>query len=100
MLDGPTPVDSVGQGAAGKKIKLWLNNSNLLKLRTDYNLKLATRFSLVQDCFISYCCCRFLLVPIIILVGLKKTMDGDIVGNRIRRNNRLAKKYLSQAKTI
>jgi hypothetical protein len=25
-------------------------------------------------------------------------MDGDVVGNRIRRNNRLAKKYLSQAK--
>jgi hypothetical protein len=27
-------------------------------------------------------------------------MDGDVVGNRIRRNNRLAKKYLSQAKQI
>jgi hypothetical protein len=26
-------------------------------------------------------------------------MDGDVVGNRIRRNNRLAKKYLSQAKS-
>jgi hypothetical protein len=42
MLEGPTPVDSVGQGAAGKKIKLWLNNSNLLKFKNGYNLKKAT----------------------------------------------------------
>jgi hypothetical protein len=40
-------------------------------------------------------------VPLIILIRNKKeAMDGDVVGNRIRRNNRLAKKYLSQAKTI
>jgi hypothetical protein len=37
-------------------------------------------------------------VPIIILVGLKKNDGWNIVGNRIRRNNRLAKKYLSQAR--
>ena len=41
----------------------------------------------------------FLLVPLIILIRNKKeAMDGDVVGNRIRRNNKLAKKYLSQAK--
>lgn len=41
----------------------------------------------------------FLLVPIIVLAKNKKeALDGDIVGNKIRRNNKLAKKYLSQAK--
>jgi hypothetical protein len=40
------------------------------------------------------------MVPIIVVLKIRKeAMDGDVVGNRIRRNNRLAKKYLSQAKS-
>jgi Mn2+/Fe2+ NRAMP family transporter len=42
----------------------------------------------------------FLLLPVIVLLKKRKeASDGDVVGNRIRRNNKLAKKYLSQAKT-
>ena len=41
----------------------------------------------------------FLILPIIILAKKKKeALDSDITGNRIRMNNKLAKKYLSQAK--
>lgn len=41
----------------------------------------------------------FIIIPIIILAKKKKeAIDGDITGNRIRMNNKLAKKYLSQAK--
>lgn len=41
----------------------------------------------------------FVIIPIIILAKKKKeAIDGDITGNRIRMNNKLAKKYLSQAK--
>ncbi|MGO4820151.1 MULTISPECIES: BatD family protein [unclassified Flavobacterium] len=41
----------------------------------------------------------FLIVPIVVLLKKKKeALDGDVVGNRVRRNNKLAKKYLSQAK--
>jgi len=41
----------------------------------------------------------FILIPIIVLVRKRKeAMDSDIVGNRSKRSNRLAKKYLSQAK--
>jgi hypothetical protein len=41
----------------------------------------------------------FLLIPIIIVAKKKKeALDGDISGNRIKLNNKLAKKYLSQAK--
>jgi hypothetical protein len=40
------------------------------------------------------------MVPIIVVLKNKKRSYGwDVVGNRIRRNNRLAKKYLSQAKS-
>jgi hypothetical protein len=41
----------------------------------------------------------FLLLPLIVLFKKKKeAIDGDVAGNRIRRNNKLAKKYLSEAK--
>lgn len=39
------------------------------------------------------------LIPIIMLFRKKKqAMDRDVVGNKIRNSNRLAKKYLSEAK--
>jgi hypothetical protein len=41
----------------------------------------------------------FLILPLIVLFKKKKeAIDGDVLGNRIRRNNKLAKKYLSEAK--
>ena len=41
----------------------------------------------------------FILLPIIIVAKKKKeAIDGDVTGNRIKRNNKLAKKYLSEAK--
>lgn len=41
----------------------------------------------------------FLLIPVVILLKRKKeAIDRDVTGNKIRKNNRLAKKYLSEAK--
>ena len=41
----------------------------------------------------------FLMVPLIVIFKRKKeALDGDVTGNRIRMNNKLAKKYLSEAK--
>ena len=41
----------------------------------------------------------FLIMPLIVLFKKKKdAIDGDIAGNRIKMNNKLAKKYLSEAK--
>jgi hypothetical protein len=41
----------------------------------------------------------FLIIPIIVLAKKKKeAIDRDVTGNRIRMNNKLAKKYLSEAK--
>lgn len=40
-----------------------------------------------------------LIIPIIMLFRKKKrAMDSDVVGNRIRQSNKLAKKYLSEAR--
>ena len=41
----------------------------------------------------------FLLLPVIVLFKKKKeAIDSDVFGNRIKMNNKLAKKYLSEAK--
>jgi hypothetical protein len=41
----------------------------------------------------------FLILPLIVLFKKKKdAIDGDVTGNRIKMNNKLAKKYLSEAK--
>ena len=41
----------------------------------------------------------FLMLPLIVLFKKKKdAIDSDVFGNRIKMNNRLAKKYLSEAK--
>jgi hypothetical protein len=41
----------------------------------------------------------FVLIPIIIFIRRKKEeKDADVFGNRIKQNNRLAKKYLAAAK--
>lgn len=41
----------------------------------------------------------FLLIPFIILFKKKKeAIDGDVMGNKLKMNNKLAKKYLSEAK--
>ena len=40
----------------------------------------------------------FLCIPFIVLFKRKKqAIDGDVVGNRTKMNNKLAKKYLSEA---
>ncbi|MES2747455.1 MAG: BatD family protein, partial [Bacteroidota bacterium] len=41
----------------------------------------------------------FLAIPLLVLVRRKKeAIDGDVVGNKIKKSNALAKKYLSEAK--
>jgi hypothetical protein len=41
----------------------------------------------------------FIALPILVLLRKRKeALVGDVTGNRIRMNNRLAKKYLSEAK--
>jgi hypothetical protein len=98
MLDGPTPIDSVSAGSAGKNKIAASQQFKSIKLKTEL-VPMARQDFLGSKLFYILLLLPFLLVPLIILIRNKKeAMDGDIVGNRIRRNNRLAKKYLSQAK--
>ncbi len=97
VLDGPTPADSTAAGgnknkiAAAEEFKDIKSQTNLVTIdKEDF---------FGSNLFIGLLLVPFLLVPIIILFKKKKeAMDGDISGNRIRMNNKLAKKYLSEAK--
>ena len=49
--------------------------------------------------FYSLLLAPLLLIPIVMIAKNKKeAKDADVVGNRVRNNNRLVKKYLSEAK--
>lgn len=69
-------------------------------------IKLNTTFEpLVKEDFFGtsryylYLLLPFAFIPVIVLARKKKqAIDADEFGNRIRRNNKLAKKYLSEAK--
>ncbi len=99
VLDGPTASQAVDSTNGGNKNKIEkLEQFKFIKLKTELvPLK-------QQDFFGSLGYYLLLLLPFIalpILVLLRKrkeALDGDVTGNRIRMNNRLAKKYLSEAK--
>ncbi|MEO8253892.1 MAG: BatD family protein [Flavobacterium sp.] len=99
MLTGPTPTTKTASNSGSNKNDSTANEEfKYIKLKTDLTPIAATDF-FGSKLFYCLLLIPFGLVPIIILAKNKKeAFDGDVVGNRIRRNNRLAKKYLSQAK--
>ncbi len=49
--------------------------------------------------FYSLLLLAFIAIPVVIFVRKKKAaMDADVVGNKVKRNNKLARKYLGEAK--
>jgi len=100
VLDGPLPTDAtVASGAdANKNATDKVEEFKFIKLKSNLltiNKKDFFGSTLFYGLFFS----PFLMLPLIVLFKKKKeAMDGDITGNRIRMNNTLAKKYLSEAK--
>ncbi|MBG6186664.1 BatD family protein [Flavobacterium sp. CAN_S2] len=97
VLDGPTPADSTATGGNKNKIAAVEEFKNIKSKTNLFTIDKEDFFG--SKLFIGLLLLPFLLVPIIVLFKKKKeAMDGDISGNRIRMNNKLAKKYLSEAK--
>ncbi len=98
VLDGPTANQSVATNSGAKNRIEKLEQFKFIKLKT------ALLSSEQRDFFGSFwyyglLILPFLMVPIVVLLRKRKeALDGDVTGNRIRMNNRLAKKYLSEAK--
>ena len=100
VLDGPSANDpattttpevtknAISSTEQFKYIKL---NGNLMSIKKDDFLG--------SNLFYGLLFLPFLILPLIVFFKKKKeAIDSDIFGNRIKMNNRLAKKYLSEAK--
>lgn len=99
ILDGPTAADAtIANVENGKNKIVGTEQFKFIKLKT--KLVSATKDDFFgSQLFYGLLLFPFLLLPIIVLLKKKKeAIDGDVIGNKTRRNNRLAKKYLSEAK--
>ena len=97
VLEGPTPIDSTANDGNKNKITN-VEHFKTIKLRTELTSIDKNDF-FGSNLFLGLLFAPFLLLPLIVLYKNKKeARAGDISGNRIRMNNRLAKKYLSEAK--
>ena len=100
VLDGPTAADStVVASASGAKNKISKTEQfKYIKLKSNLVAMHKEDF-FGSNLFYGLLFSPFLMLPLIVLFRKKKeASERDVTGNRIRMNNRLAKKYLSEAK--
>jgi hypothetical protein len=100
VLEGPadTRIVTNSNSDKGKKEISIQEQFKFIKLKTSLQSVNGIDF-FGSKLFYSLLFLPFLILPLIIVLKKKKeAIDGDVAGNRIRRNNKLAKKYLSQAK--
>jgi hypothetical protein len=99
VLDGPNAaVANVSNSENGKNKIIGTEQFKFIKLKTNL-VTVTTDDFFGSQLFYGLLFLPFLMLPLIVLLKKKKeAIDGDVVGNRIRRNNKLAKKYLSEAK--
>lgn len=99
VLDGPTATQAVASNTGANKIKIEKSEQfKFIKLKTELApLKRQDFFGSLW--YYILLVLPFIALPILVLLRKRKeALDGDVTGNRIRMNNQLAKKYLSEAK--
>jgi len=101
VTDGPSNgnVDSNGPVAGNKQsVEALVDQFSFIKLNTNLSA-IGTDYFFGSTCFYLWWLLPLLLIPIAILFRKKRDdLAGDVQGNKIRRANRLARKYLSSAK--
>jgi hypothetical protein len=99
VLDGPASnANAVANNGVSKKSISATDAFQYIKSKTTLVSTKNNDF-LGSKMFYSLVGLPFLCIPLIVLVRRRKqVIDGDVVGNRLKMNNRLAKKYLSEAK--
>ena len=101
VMDGPTASsDAVAENNVGtNKMKVTAGEQfRYIKLKTSLE-KMHQKDFLGSTLFYVLLFLPLGIIPIIVLLKKKKeAIDGDVVGNKIRLSNKLAKKYLSEAK--
>jgi len=101
VLDGPSAGDKQDIVKENAVVKNQISNSDQFKY-----IHLKTKLSPTNKkdffgstLFYSLLALPFFFIPLLILFKKKKeAIDGDVVGNKLKLNNKLAKKFLSEAK--
>lgn len=97
VLDGPMQAEA----AASNTSKNVISKSEQFKYIKPKTVLVSTAKDdfYGSDLYYSLLLLPFVILPIIVIAKKKKeAIDSDVTGNRIKMNNKLAKKYLSEAK--
>ena len=98
VLDGPMQAEANASANAAKNVISKTEQFKYIKPKTTL-VAIARNDFYGSDLYYTLLFMPFVILPIIVLAKKRKeAIDGDVTGNRIRMNNKLAKKYLSQAK--
>ncbi|WP_027137943.1 BatD family protein [Gaetbulibacter saemankumensis] len=103
VLDGPTNTAETTSGTSNSTIgkqPVVLNNEQFAYIKTDATFSsMNTSVFFKTKMFWSLLLLPFLAIPLAIVIRKKKAVrDADVYGNKIRKADKLAKKYLSHAK--
>lgn len=101
VLDGPSVNDQTpAVAAAGVQKNVIASNEQFKFIKRKAHLVSMNKEDfLASNLFYGLLFAPFLMIPLIVLFKKKKdAADSDVFGNKIKMNNRLAKKYLSEAK--
>lgn len=100
VLDGPLNGSNTATATGGNKQPVVLSKDQFayIKTKSDF-VSVNTSNFFKTTTFWSLLLLPFLAIPIAIVVRNKKaTRDADVYGNKIRKADKLARKYLSSAK--
>ena len=101
VLEGPLSADSnsaASTNSAKQSVVASKNQFNFIKLTPNLTSKSVSYF-FGSTSFYLWLLCPLLLIPLAIIFRKKRdAFAGDVAGNKIRRANKLARKYLSAAK--
>ncbi|HMB63917.1 MAG TPA: BatD family protein [Eudoraea sp.] len=101
VLDGPPGADgtSVGPIAGNKQTVIGSGNQfNFIKLKPNLT-SIGTNYFFGSTRFYMWLLLPLLFIPLAVIFGKRReAIASDVVGNKLKRANKLARKYLSKAK--
>jgi hypothetical protein len=101
VLEGPLSADSnsaASTNSSKQSVVASENQFNFIKLTPNLTSKSVSYF-FGSTSFYLWLLCPLVLIPLAIVFRKKRdALAGDVAGNKVRRANKLARKYLSAAK--
>ena len=100
VTEGPLNSNNVSVNSNNSKQQIVAANNQFASFKTKTNFTSIQQTTFFKtNLFWTLLLGPFLMIPIAILIRNKKeAREGDVVGNKIRKANKLARKYLGEAK--